>query len=156
MTLGGGGQAFASKRLAKALDPLFDLYFVTEPDSISELNEDYKARTFFNPALVSMTNPSRFRTVRLLVVAIFRSFVIISRFRPYGIIGVQGASAIPLMIAGTFFGTKRVYVETITRPTRLSLTARILLKCRLIDRVYVQWPTLETGDNRIVYRGTIL
>lgn len=156
MTLGGGGQLFAANRLAKALDSIFDLYFVTAPDSRSGIDPAFRDRIFYNPSLQKKSNPSRLRTARLTVVAIARSFYCVYKYRPHAIIGVQGASALPLMIAGSVFRVRRIYIETFTRTKVLSLTARLLLRFHLVDRVYVQWPDLVTGDKRIVYRGTVL
>ena len=118
MTLGGGGQLYASSRIAKTLDPRFNLHFVTAPESSAGVDPAYRSRTSYNPSLVLKTRPSRFRTCWMTLVAIVHAFGIISRFRPHGIIGVQGASALPLMIVGTLFGAKRVYIETITRQRR--------------------------------------
>lgn len=156
MTVGGGGPQFASQRIAEALQPHFELHYVCAPDAQHSLNDSFRQNLHLVPALTRQNEPSRVRTAALMFITVYRALKIVDQVRPRAIIGIQQSTGFPLMLAGTLYGAKRVQVETITRTKKMSLTARLLLKLRLVDRVYVQWPSMLNGDRRVVYKGTVL
>ncbi len=49
-----------------------------------------------------------------------------------------------------------VYVESIARVYRLSLTGKILYHLRLADSFFVQWPDLRTTYPRCCYKGRVM
>lgn len=51
--------------------------------------------------------------------------------------------------------TRIVYVESIARTRRFSLSAKILYKARIADMVFVQWEQLAQTYPRAIYKGRL-
>lgn len=49
-----------------------------------------------------------------------------------------------------------VYIESIARVRRLSLTGNILYKLRIVDQFFVQWPRLQKCYPRTKYLGRLM
>ncbi len=77
---------------------------------------------------------------------------LIRRLRPAVIVSTGAALAVPFSWAGRALGAKVVYVESLTRIERVSLSYRLVAP--VADRLYVQWPELtrETGAR---YAGNV-
>jgi UDP-N-acetylglucosamine:LPS N-acetylglucosamine transferase len=58
--------------------------------------------------------------------------------RPDVILSTGAGVAVPFFVVGKLLGARLVYVESVTRTARLSLTGRLLY--RLCSRFFVQWP----------------
>jgi UDP-N-acetylglucosamine:LPS N-acetylglucosamine transferase len=61
--------------------------------------------------------------------------------------------AVPFVWAGRLFGARVVYVESLTRIERPSLSYRLVKPC--VTRTYVQWPELERALPGARFRGTV-
>jgi len=72
-----------------------------------------------------------------------------------GVLTVGFNLAIPLGIAARFRGVPSVFVESISRVTRPSVTGRVLSLLNLADRIYVQWPEATALYRRARYEGNI-
>jgi UDP-N-acetylglucosamine:LPS N-acetylglucosamine transferase len=105
------------------------------------------------------TRKQRFHRVRNawhLLVSCVEAFRIVRRARPDVILGISTASTAGLFLAGRIFGAKCIYVESLTRVERLSLTGRILYHSRLAHVVYAQWPQLRLRYPRVRFAGAVL
>ncbi|KAF8361551.1 algn-14 [Pristionchus pacificus] len=87
--------------------------------------------------------------------ASLHAFIIVSRIRP-SIVLVNGpGTCVPVAISAALLdmlrvaNTRIVYVESICRVERLSLTAAILYYSGLADDVIVQWPQLKDTYPRV-------
>jgi beta-1,4-N-acetylglucosaminyltransferase len=60
--------------------------------------------------------------------------------RPDVILSTGAALAVPFFLAGKLFGSRLVFVESLTRTTSLSLSGRLVRP--LADAFFVQWPEL--------------
>lgn len=88
--------------------------------------------------------------------AIRDAFAMVRRTRPAVILGVSTASTAALFLAGRFYGSRCIYVESLTRVRQLSLTGRIVYHTRLAHAVYGQWPQLAAKYPRLHYAGAVL
>lgn len=82
------------------------------------------------------TNRSFVNLARNLVLA----FRIVRRLRPRLILSTGAGIAVPFAWIGRLFGARIVYVESVTRIDRPSLSLRLMAP--VLDRTYAQWPTL--------------
>ena len=75
--------------------------------------------------------------------------------RPGVILSTGAGPAVPFALVGRLlFGTKVIFVETLTRIESPSLTGRIMYF--LAHRLFYQWPTLGRVFPRGVYGGPLL
>lgn len=106
--------------------------------------------------------PTRWRPRHLLTNAIrfLLSFVeayrLVSRLRPTVILALGTSTAIPLFFAAKCHAVRSVFVESLTRVEKLSVTGRIIRRLGLANRLYVQWPQLARDVKGTVYAGAIL
>lgn len=83
-------------------------------------------------------------------------------FRPDLVLANGPGTCIPICAAAAIarlLGVARgrvVYVESIARVYRLSLSGRILYHTRLADRFFVQWPDLQRRYPRCAYAGRVM
>ncbi len=96
-----------------------------------------------------LTNAAR------LLLAFVQSVALVRRVRPAAVVAIGTHLALPLFAAARVFGVRTVFVESITRVSRLSITGRIVRRLRLADRLYVQWPELarESGSH---FAGSVI
>lgn len=75
--------------------------------------------------------------------------------RPGVILSTGAGPAVPFALIGRLlFGTKVIFVETLTRIESPSLTGRIMYF--LAHRLFYQWPTLGRAFPRGIYGGPLL
>jgi UDP-N-acetylglucosamine:LPS N-acetylglucosamine transferase len=86
----------------------------------------------------------------------WRSLKFIWRRKPDLVLGVAAVISIPLLIAGRLLGRDTVFVESLTRVTTPSLTARLCHDLRLARTLYVQWPELIDKLPRATYAGKVI
>jgi beta-1,4-N-acetylglucosaminyltransferase len=82
-----------------------------------------------------------------------RAVRLLRRHRPRVVITTGAAIAVPFAWIGRTFGAEVVYVESISRIDRPSLTLR--LTAPVASRVYVQWPELVAAVARARFAGTV-
>lgn len=109
----------------------------------------YLGPTRKHPARV-ITNPCR------LILSLFEALRLVRKLRPVGVLAVGTSMAAPLFLAGRLFGCRCVFVESLTRVRRPSMTGRLLQSLRLADRFYVQWPHLIDRSPNAVFAGAVL
>jgi UDP-N-acetylglucosamine:LPS N-acetylglucosamine transferase len=89
------------------------------------------------------------------VLNLVEAFTILRRERPGVLISTGASPIVPFAIVGRLlFRTKVIFVETITRVNRPSMTARIMY--RLAHRFYYQNPALANFFPRGRYLGTVV
>jgi UDP-N-acetylglucosamine:LPS N-acetylglucosamine transferase len=95
-----------------------------------------------------------------LVKGIWRNFWQVRRaIKSHGCdaVAVVGSNlAIPAFLAARACRRRTIFVESLTRAERLSRTGRFCRRLGLIDRFYVQWPTLGNERRHLLYRGIIV
>jgi beta-1,4-N-acetylglucosaminyltransferase len=88
-------------------------------------------------------------------VNLWEAFCILRERRPHVILSTGAGPVVPFALLGKlFFGTKVIFVETITRIQKPSMTARIMY--RLADDFFFQWESLRTYFPKGQYGGPLL
>jgi len=72
---------------------------------------------------------------------LFLAWKVISQEQPKLIITTGAGESVPFVIIGKLFGSKVIFIESITRVKDISLSAKLVLP--LINRLYVRWPSLQ-------------
>lgn len=99
-----------------------------------KLYDDMKNKTFF------ITHAERNLK---LIINLFETFFIFKKQKPKIIITTGASLSVPISIIGKiFFKTEIVYIETITRVLKPSLTGRIMYY--LADNFFYQWENLNS------------
>lgn len=91
----------------------------------------------------------------LFFVNVLEAFTILRREKPKIIISTGAGPIVPFALVGKLiFGAKIIFIETITRVKKPSLTGRIMYK--IADEFYYQWETLSTYYPKGHFYGTLL
>jgi UDP-N-acetylglucosamine:LPS N-acetylglucosamine transferase len=138
-----GGHLTEVRALSPAYRP-FDHFYVIN-DRIP-LSADMRSRTYF------ISHSERdWRTLLNLVEA----FRILRKERPDVILSTGAGPVVPFALLGRFlFGTRVIFVETMTRIHRPSLTGRVMY--HLAHHFFYQWVELARFFPRGVFSGTII
>lgn len=91
--------------------------------------------------------PNLLRNLRL-------ALAVVRRLRPQVVLTTGAGVAVPFAWIARAFGARVVYVESLTRIDRPSLSCRLILP--VADRVYVQWPELAGRIPRARYAGNLV
>jgi len=78
---------------------------------------------------------------------------VVRRERPFAVVTTGAGVAVPFVWLGRLFGARVVYVETLSRIDRPSLSYRLVAPA--VSRTYVQWPELQRTLRRAHYCGTV-
>lgn len=76
----------------------------------------------------------------------------VHRCRPDVILSTGAALAVPFFIVGRLYGSRLVYVESLTRVNELALSGRLVYP--LTDSFFVQWP-MGVPPRKAIYAGSI-
>lgn len=154
--VGGGGFVNETKPILREISKVFEVSILLSND-ITEGTLDTKGiNSVFLVHPVTLRSLNKFQMAGSFCKAIYDSYLAINKFKPEVIICLGTSIAIPVFLVGKIIGTKNIFIETITRVEEISLTARILMKLRLSDRLYVQWPDLENKSRGVLYKGGIV
>ncbi|GAB4816321.1 hypothetical protein N2152v2_003367 [Parachlorella kessleri] len=94
--------------------------------------------------------------------ALRHSVLVVLTFRPDVVLVNGPGTCLPIcaaVLGARMLGLARgrvIYVESIARVYRLSLTGKILYHARLADRFFVQWPDLVDAYPRCRYAGRVM
>ncbi len=94
------------------------------------------------------------RSVRNLVRNLRIACWLVWRLRPKVIVTTGAGIAVPFAWIGRLARARVVYVESLSRVTRPSLSCRLIQP--VADRIYVQWPELARSLRGARYVGTVL
>ncbi len=72
---------------------------------------------------------------------LFLAFRVLNRDRPDLVLTTGAGVAVPFLILGKLRGSQTVFIESVTRVTSLSLSARLVLP--FLNLIYVHWPQLQ-------------
>jgi UDP-N-acetylglucosamine:LPS N-acetylglucosamine transferase len=93
------------------------------------------------------------RSALNLIKNIFVAWSVVWRLRPRVIVTTGAGVAVPFAWIGRLAGAKIVYVESLTRVAKPSLTCRLIRP--VADRIYVQWPELAETLRGSHYVGNL-
>lgn len=92
----------------------------------------------------------------------FRNFVrnvwlaarVFRREKPDIIISTGAGVGVPFLFLGRVLGLRTLYIESMARISKLSLTGRLVYP--IVHHFYVQWPELAHKYRRALYRGQVI
>jgi enoyl-CoA hydratase/carnithine racemase len=93
------------------------------------------------------------RNIKNLIRNAVLAFRLLRRCRPKAIVSTGAAVAVPFAWVGRLLGIRVVWVESLARTTKPSLSCRLVAP--ISDRVYVQWPTLAGVVPNGRFGGTV-
>ncbi len=138
-----GGHLTEVRRLLPAYGG-YEHFYVLNDHAL--LPDDMKGRTFF------ITHSERDWK---FLINLWEAWRILRTGRPDVILSTGAGPAVPFALVGRlFFGTKVVFIETITRIQSPSLTGRLMYF--LAHRLFYQWTTLGRAFPRGMYGGPLL
>lgn len=79
---------------------------------------------------------------------------ILRRERPDAIISTGAGVAVPFLWIGRLLGMRTIYVESLSRIERLSLSGKLVYP--VVDRFFVQWPELLARYPKATYAGQVV
>jgi len=79
---------------------------------------------------------------------------LVRRRRPRAIVTTGAALAVPFAWIGRLHGISVIYVESLTRTRRPSLSCRLVLP--VVSRAYAQWPELAAATPRMQFAGRVI
>lgn len=157
VTLTGGGFRWEAESLIGGLGADFEYHYVTHGDSRSKPKPGLPDGPIHLIKKITTMSEKGFLRQSANFLRSFRdAWVVINRVKPDAIICVGTSAAVALCLCGKLKGIRTIYIESITRISKASLTGRLLSVFRLCDRHYVQWPEATRLYRRAIYRGTVL
>jgi UDP-N-acetylglucosamine:LPS N-acetylglucosamine transferase len=93
------------------------------------------------------------RSVRNLLRNLKLAWRVVRQVRPRALITTGAGVAVPFVWVAHLCGVRTVYVESLTRIDRASLSLRLIQPA--LSRTYVQWPDLTSRVRRSHYAGTV-
>lgn len=93
------------------------------------------------------------RNILNLVRNVLLAVRVIRRVRPAAIITTGAGVAVPFCYVGALLGVRVIFIESFSRVTKPSLTARLVYP--VANRFFVQWPELVHRFRRAEYRGAL-
>jgi UDP-N-acetylglucosamine:LPS N-acetylglucosamine transferase len=118
---------------------------------VSHDRED--TRTLLSEDLVYYGHGPTTRNIANLLRNLPLAWSLIRRLRPRVIVTTGAGLAVPFAWVGRLTGVKIVYIESLTRITKPSLSCRLIGPAA--SRVYVQWPDLVPGVRRSICLGAV-
>lgn len=124
----------------------FDRFWVTFPsmDTQSLLQNENKYWAY-EPTQKNLKNAAR---NLMLAIRVLR------REQPDAVISTGAAVAVPFLYVARALKMKTVYIESITRVKRLSLSGRLVYP--VVNHFLVQWPELSSALKKAAYEGSVL
>jgi len=156
VTLFSGGFYWETQRVIEGLQYDFDIRFVTLSGVASQKLWPALAPYCFYVASYDFRRRSWIRNLGSLMRATWQKYAILRNGRFDGALGVGVNLSVPLAIAAKLRGLPFVFVESVSRVTRPSLTGRLLSLLNATDRLYVQWPEATRMYRKARYEGSVL
>jgi UDP-N-acetylglucosamine:LPS N-acetylglucosamine transferase len=93
------------------------------------------------------------RSIRNLLRNLVFAFRLMRTLRPRAIVSTGAGVAVPFCYVGRLFGARVVFIESFSRTSQPSLTARLVYP--IATSFFVQWPELQTRFRRARYEGQL-
>ncbi len=139
-----GGHLTQALTLAEKLKK-YDLFFVTSySGKFRTANLKWKFNYVVNPA----------RNMLKFFILTAQAFWILIKENPNVLISTGSNIPIPFFILGKLMGKKLIYIESISRVSKPSLSGRILY--RISDMFFIQWVYLKKDYPNAIYAGRLL
>jgi len=140
-----GGHALQLWLLREAWASRSRAWVTVEREDTSSLLAEERTYYAFGPTTRNV--PNLLRNLRL-------ARRLVHSLRPRVIVTTGAGLAVPFAWLGRLYGSKIVYVESLSRIEQPSLSYRLLAPAT--DRVYAQWPELTRAVPRARFVGSVL
>jgi hypothetical protein len=165
VTLCGGGFASYTRNVLLGVPPQAELLIVAPHEIADWLESDLANARAYRKDLSyrlcpvaeqrSRNHGGPIETLARLARGLADCWRAVRRERPQAVVGVAASLSIPLLLSAKLAGARTVFVESLTRVSRVSRTGRIIAAVGLADRVYVQWPQAARRVRRGRYEGRL-
>lgn len=177
VVLGSGGHTAEMLSLACKLDPTVyrpRCYVVGQTDALGRSKAAAAEQKYVKPAGASSSpewsvrslprsrevGQSYLSSVWTTVKASWAALGVVWQEAPELVLANGPGTCIPICLAVFLLrllgrDSKVIYVESIARVAKLSLSGWILYNSRLTDAVFVQWPELQAKYPRSIYAGRV-
>jgi UDP-N-acetylglucosamine:LPS N-acetylglucosamine transferase len=157
ISLAGGGHLWESLSLIKKLGGRYEYCYITSKGCSVPKNALLPpGDVFYVDDVATISEHGTWQKISGSVRSLISCYKNIKQSRPDIVIGVGTALSVPMLSAARLRGVPSVFVESITRVNELSLTGIIILRLRLADRLYTQWPEIKQKYPNTIYDGTVL
>ena len=162
VTLTGGGFLWEARALIKGMGNDYDYYFVTTPDAVDKVgvvdipDDIPEGEVHIIAKPTTMNVKSSLKKVKNTLRSFRDVCRVIRKVDLFAVICIGSSIAVPLCLWAKCFRKKAIFVETITRISKPSLTGKIISTLKLCDRFYVQWPEAVNLYKGAIYAGTVL
>lgn len=144
IVLSGGGFYFETKCLLMNIRSDVNLiYLRTEYGGVPGEDDIPDGDRYLVPSFSSKTRQSIIVSINAFLKTFKITFDLIRHHPVDTIIAVGCSHAVPMFLAGRIMGRRTVYIESVTRVDRLSITGKIVYYSRLAGIFIVQWPDLQ-------------
>jgi UDP-N-acetylglucosamine:LPS N-acetylglucosamine transferase len=147
LVCGGGGHLSELLRLSEAFIEHETFYITFEASTTKNLPNAYYLR-YSDSAGINLRNALKF--LRAFVDVLF----ILRREKPQVIVTTGDGVAIPPCCVGKCLGIKIIYIETLARVNKLSITGRVLYP--IANVFLVQWKSLANKYRKAQYWGNVI
>ena len=158
VTLAGGGFLWEAQALIKGMGKGYDYHFVTTPDAAGKVGvvdiPEGEVHIIAKPT--TMNVKSSLKKVKNTLRSFRDVCRVIRKVDLFAVICIGSSIAVPLCFWAKCFRKRAIFVETITRISKPSLTGKIISTLKLCDRFYVQWPEAVCLYKGAIYAGTVL
>ena len=139
-----GGHFMQMLALRSAWDDLPRVWVTTRAADTEALLHDEHAIYAYVPTARSIKNMLR---------NLWLAAIVVRRHRPDVLLATGGGVTVPLFVMGKLMGARLIYVESLTRVDKPSLTGKLVYP--LVDRFFVQWAEAATRP-RMEFVGNLL
>lgn len=112
------------------------------------------ARTLLSGEDVAYAHSPTTRSLKNLLRNTWLAWRIVRRRRPKAIVTTGAGIAVPFAWVGRLFGVSVVYIESLTRIDRPSLSCQLVRP--VATRVYGQWPEIASKTRGMRYAGQVI
>lgn len=140
-----GGHLAELHALAEFWQPEPHFWVSFKTTDAEYLLRDEKVHWAYHP-----TNRSPVNLARNAVLAV----QILRDERPDVVISTGAGVGVPFLLAGRALGMKTLYIESITRISKLSISGRLVYP--FVDRFWVQWEELAKQHGKAEFHGRVV
>lgn len=156
--LSGAGFTYETTRLMLGLyknDSVSFVYLKTVHGGEPGSGDIPNGLAYTVPSFPTVTHPSKITSVVAVIKTTLTARKALNDNKCDVVVVIGCSHAVPMFIAAKSMGVKTIFIESITRADKLSVTGRIVRGLKLADVFVVQWPALQ-GKYPWSVLGTIL
>ena len=149
---------FEAGRILERMGDEYEYHYVTTADAFGKCSlmriPEGKVHVIKKSTTLNIKN--HVKTALNTLSTIYDAYQLLACVKPFAVVCIGTSMAIPLCFWGKYFRKNTIFVESITRIKKPSLTGNILCRLNLCDRIYVQWPEAVKLYDGSFYRGSVL